>query len=218
MGPANPPLRLATGQETAMADDPSFDDLMARLRTGDDEAAARVFRRFAGRLIALARGRLGSRVRQKVDPEDVAQSVFRSFFARQANGQFALEDWDGLWGLLTLLTLRKCHRQYERFTAGCRDMRREVSAPSPADGSGVVWEAIAREPTPADAAVLTELVDALMRPLEERERQILELRLQGYAVPEIGATVGRTERTVHRVLERVRKRLERMDAEDEPGA
>jgi RNA polymerase sigma-70 factor (ECF subfamily) len=157
-------------------------------------------------------------VRQKVDPEDVAQSVFRSFFARQADGQFVLEDWDGLWGLLTRITLRKCHRQCERFTAGRRDVRREVSAPSPAAGCGVAWEAIAREPTPSDAAMLTELVDALMRPLDERERRILELRLQGYAVPEIGEAVGRTERTVHRVLERVRQRLERMDAEDVAGA
>jgi RNA polymerase sigma-70 factor (ECF subfamily) len=198
----------------AMADDPSFDALMARLRAGDDEAAARVFRRFAGRLIALARGRLGGRVRQKVDPEDVAQSAFRSFFAHQADGQFALEDWDGLWGLLTLITLRKCHRQCERFTADRRDVRREVAPPSPPAGSGAAWEAIAREPSPSDAAMLTELVEALMRPLEPRERQILELRCQGYPVPEIGAAVGRTERTVHRVLGRVRKRLERMDAED----
>src|SRR4051794_853268 len=160
IGPTRRSRDSSDRQEMAMADDASFDALMARLRTGDDEAAARVFRRFARQLIALARSRLGGRVRQKVDPEDVAQSVFRSFFARQADGQFVLEDWDGLWGLLTLITLRKCHRQCERFTAGCRDVRREVSAPSPAAESGVAWEAIAREPTPADAAVLTELIDA----------------------------------------------------------
>ncbi|HEX8203704.1 MAG TPA: ECF-type sigma factor [Isosphaeraceae bacterium] len=196
-----------------MAGDPSFDDLMVRLRGGDDEAAARVFRRFVPRLVALARGHLGGRLRPKVDPDDVAQSVFRSFFARQADGQWVLEDWDGLWGLLAVITLRKCQRQGERFTAGRRDVRREVAA-SPAEGSGTAWEAIDREPTPADAVALTELVEALMRPLEGRERRILEMRLQGYAVPEIGAAVGRTERTVHRVLERVRTRLERMNAED----
>ena len=171
-----------------MADDPSFDDLMARLRGGDDEAPARVFHRFVPRLVALARGHLGGRLRPKVDPEDVAQSVFRSFFARQADGQWVLEDWDGLWGLLAVITLRKCHRQGERFTAG----RREIAA-SPAEGSGTAWEAIDREPTPADAVALTELVDALMRLLDERERRILELRLQGCAVPEIAAAVGRTE-------------------------
>src|SRR2546423_973538 len=130
----------------AMADDPSFDALMARLRAGDDEAAARVFHRFAAQLIALARCHLSRRVRQKVDPEDVAQSVFRSFFARQADGQFVLEDWDGLWGLLTLITLRKCHRQFERFTAGRRDVRREVRASAPPAGAGAAWEAMAREP------------------------------------------------------------------------
>ena len=61
----------------------SFDDVITRLRDGDSEAATEIFHRFAARLIALARTRLDSRVRQKVDPEDVVQSVFRSFFIRQ---------------------------------------------------------------------------------------------------------------------------------------
>src|SRR5690242_9456367 len=63
---------------TPVASEPSFADLMARLRAGDDAAAAALFQRFATRLIALARGRLDGLVRRKVDPEDVVQSVFRS--------------------------------------------------------------------------------------------------------------------------------------------
>ena len=56
-----------------MADERSFDDLMARLRAGDADAARSVFERYTERLIALARSRLGKRLRQKVDPEDVLQ-------------------------------------------------------------------------------------------------------------------------------------------------
>ena len=52
---------------------------MARLRAGDNAAAAEVFRRFANRLIGLARTHLDARVRQKVDPEDVMQSALKSF-------------------------------------------------------------------------------------------------------------------------------------------
>ena len=44
--------------------------------------------------------------RQKVDPEDVVQSAFRSFFTRQAAGQFDVASWDDLWGLLVVITVR----------------------------------------------------------------------------------------------------------------
>ncbi len=71
-----------------MGGETTFDDLMARLNDGDDEAAAEIFNRFVRRLIFLARSRLNAQVRQKEDPEDVVQSVFRSFFTRQVEGQF----------------------------------------------------------------------------------------------------------------------------------
>lgn len=46
-----------------MSDGESFNDVMARLRRGDDDAAAAVFRRFGQRLIGLARSRLEEVVR-----------------------------------------------------------------------------------------------------------------------------------------------------------
>jgi hypothetical protein len=40
-----------------MADAEAFARLMVRLRSGEDAVAREVFERFAGRLVALARGR-----------------------------------------------------------------------------------------------------------------------------------------------------------------
>src|SRR5262245_45829842 len=92
------------GGRAAMSPHPSFDDLMARLRTGDNDAATRVFNQYSNRLIALARRRLDPQILQKVDPEDVLQSVFRSFFRCQAAGQMDdLESWDNLWGMLVVI-------------------------------------------------------------------------------------------------------------------
>src|SRR5207237_8952077 len=43
-----PPTRTSAGPgQIAMSSDPSFDDLMARLRAGQDDAATQVFNRFA---------------------------------------------------------------------------------------------------------------------------------------------------------------------------
>lgn len=196
-----------------MPNEPSFADLMARLRQGDQEAAAVVFRRFARRLIGLARTHLDGRLRRKVDPEDVLQSAFRSFFVRQADGQFDLAGWDSLWSLLALITLRKCGRQAELFRTGFRDVGRELDLAGEADDSH--WQALSADPNPAEAAILAETVEQLMKALPGvRERQMLELSLQGYSLQEISGQVSRSERTVHRVLTLVRARLELMRDED----
>jgi RNA polymerase sigma-70 factor, ECF subfamily len=189
--------------------DDDFAALMKRLRQGDGPAAEEVFRRYAGRLIRLARSRLEGRLRRKVDAEDVAQSALKSFFLRHAEGQYDLQDWDSLWSLLTVITLRKCGRQLERFLAGARDVRREEAPPDP-DGSNSAWQSLARDPTPSEAAILAEAVEQMMRGLPDpTERRILELSLQGFGPREISAEVGRSERTVHRVLSLVRSRLRR---------
>src|SRR5262249_16338172 len=111
--------------EAAMPQDSSFSQVADGLQQSDDEAARRVFERFAGRLIALARSQLDERLRQKVDPEDVVQSAFRSFFHRCGDGRFTLDSWDGVWSLLVLITLRKCGKQVDYFLAQARDVRRE---------------------------------------------------------------------------------------------
>ena len=198
-----------------MIPDPAFADIMERLRGGDSGAGLEVFRRFAQRLIGLARSRLDSQVRQKVDPEDVMQSVFRSFFRRQADGGLNADNWDRLWSLLAVITLRKCGHQADFFHAGVRDVRREEVS-SEADTAALA-EAMAREPRPDEVAMLTEMVENLLRGLEPRDRAILEATLQGATVAEVSRQVGFSERTVERVLERVRLKLERLRGENLPG-
>jgi RNA polymerase sigma-70 factor (ECF subfamily) len=194
-----------------MSQDNAFAEIMARLRAGDQGAAAEVFRRFANRLIGLARTHLDQRLRQKVDPEDVMQSALKSFFARHANGQFDLSDWDGLWSMLVVITLRKCGHKAEYFRAAMRDVGREQAAPVSDEDSVSGWQAVAREPTPVQAVMLAEAVEQVLQALgDDRERRIVELSLQGFTPAEVSAQVGRSERTVQRVLDRVRRRLQRM--------
>lgn len=81
-----------------MAANDSIAGLMDRLRTGEDGAAREVFVRFANRLVGLARKNLGGRLAVKVDPEDVVQSAYKSFFVRQRDGGLDVTSWDGLWG------------------------------------------------------------------------------------------------------------------------
>jgi RNA polymerase sigma-70 factor (ECF subfamily) len=185
---------------------------LEKLRAGDESAAAQIFNRYAGRLIALARSRMDQRMRQMMDPEDIVQSVYQSFFVRQARGEFDIHDWDSLWGLLATITLRKCGHQIERYRTARRDPRREIATRDPDADEAPSFEAIARDPTPQEAAMLAELLEQVMRGLEGYQRQILELSLQGHSVAEISARVGYTRRTVQRILQRVRSGLEQQRA------
>jgi RNA polymerase sigma-70 factor (ECF subfamily) len=190
-----------------MAPQGSFDDLMARLWAGEDAAAAEVFRRYAGRLYGLARRHLDTALRQKLDPEDVVQSAYKSFFARHGEGRLRVADWGSLWNLLMLITLRKCADRAAYFRAARRALGREL--PPPQGGAGP-WEALDREPAPDEAALLAETVEELFRVLDADERPVIELSLQGYSTQEISERLGRAERSVRRLRERVRKRLEAM--------
>jgi RNA polymerase sigma-70 factor, ECF subfamily len=191
----------------------SFAEFLTRLQARDDSAAGEIFRRFAGQLIALARQKFAGALKHKVDPEDVVQSAYKSFFGRYGAGNLRVENWNSLWGLLTLITVRKCAERVAYHRAQCRDAAREVATP-PGEEGGVAWPEVAgREPMPAEAAQLAETVAQLLAGLDEDERPVVELSLQGYTTQEISERLGFPERSVRRLRERVRARLERLQRE-----
>jgi len=192
--------------------DDSFAGIMQRLQLGEDAAAREVFERYTRQLIALARRRLDGRLAGKVDAEDVVQSAYKSFFVRQRAGQLEVGNWKSLWGLLTVITLRKVADRAAHFKAEKRDAMREL--PPPPGEQVPAWQiAMDSEPGPEEATLLTETVEALMRDLDVDERPILELSLRGYSTVEISEELGRAERSVRRLRERIRKRLVRMQEE-----
>jgi RNA polymerase sigma factor (sigma-70 family) len=194
-------------EECEMTDTGSFSALMERLRSGEDAASREIFDRFARRLNALARRQFDRRLAHRVDPEDVVQSAFRSFFVRQRDGTFRLGDWDELWSLLTLITLRKCVDRVHYLRAERRDVLREATA---REGQDPPWQhALDREPRPEEAAALAEALEYLFQTVDDDDRPVLDLSLQGYTAAEIGLRLGRALRSVQRLREQIRKRLER---------
>jgi RNA polymerase sigma factor (sigma-70 family) len=173
-----------------------------RLAAGESDAASELLARFSARLVALARRKLGSRLSVKADPEDVLQSVLRTFYRRLSEGEVELRDWAALSGFLTLLTIRKCQRQAERHLSGKRDIRREAAV-DPA------FQIPDREPTPAEAAVFADLLESLLNALDDQDRQVIERFIAGDPANKIAEQIGCSRRTVYRTVERIRDRLER---------
>jgi RNA polymerase sigma-70 factor, ECF subfamily len=190
----------------------SFAEFLTRLHNRDDAAAQELFGRFTHQLIALALRHVDAGLRHKVDPEDVVQSAYKSFFLRYGPGNLQLVNWNSLWGLLTLITVRKCAERATYHRAERRDAAREMTPPR-GDESASWLEPFGREPTPVEAAVLSETVEQLLAGLDEEDRPIFELSLQGYTTREISERLGRAERTVRLLREGVRHRLERLQRE-----
>jgi RNA polymerase sigma-70 factor, ECF subfamily len=190
----------------------SFAEFLAQLQGQQDTAAQELFERFAHQLIALADRHIAAGLRCKVEPEDVVQSVYKSFFFRYGMGKVDAVNWNSLWGLLTLITVRKCAERAAYHRAERRDAAREVSFQT-GDEAAPWLDPLGREPTPLEAAMLTETVEQLLARLDEEERPILELSLQGCTTREISERLGRAERTVRLLREGVRHRLERMQRE-----
>lgn len=198
-----------------MPDEPSS-DLLARWRAGDQGAAAELFQRYASRLIALARSRLSTKLAQRVDPEDVVQSAYRSFFGDAKDGRCEVQRGGDLWQLLVTITLHKLQDQVKRHRRAKRAVDRELNVGSEESWTSVEAHLATQVPSPMEAVALADEVEQIMRDLKPLYRRILELRLQGYNIDEIAAATQSGERTVRRVLEQVKVQLaDRQRAERE---
>ena len=183
-------------------------ELMARWRDGDQQAADALFERYAERLLALVRTRLSGQLARRLDAEDVVQSAYRSFFIGARDGRFVLAQSGDLWRLMVGITLHKLHRQVQHHRAGKRALGREDDLQAIGGLSAFDAGTLARDPSPAEAAALTDELEQLMRGLDLHQRRIFELRLQGHTLEEIATDTRHSSRTVRRRLDQIKQYLE----------
>src|SRR5438128_11905211 len=89
-----------------MVQEPSFADLIQKVRAGDHEAAAILVRRYEPSIRRAVRIRLvDARLGRVLDSMDICQSVLASFFVRAALGQYELDKPEQLLKLLATMAL-----------------------------------------------------------------------------------------------------------------
>jgi RNA polymerase sigma-70 factor (ECF subfamily) len=181
--------------------------LLARWREGDQQAATELFARYSERLIALARSRLSAKLAQRVDPEDVVQSVCRIFFTEARDGRYDLQRGGDLWHLLAAITLHKLQSLVHYHTAQKRAPQRECGFATEDSLVRIQPTAFAANPTPLEAATFVDEVESILRRLDSRHRPIVVLRLSGKSIEEIAAELKYSERTVRRVLDHLKHEL-----------
>ncbi|MFO0929920.1 MAG: ECF-type sigma factor [Gemmataceae bacterium] len=164
-----------------MADDPTFHDLIRRVRQGDQQAAAEVVRRYESAIRRAVRFRLtDAGLRRLCDSVDVCQSVLGSFFVRVASGQYELETPDQLLRLLTTMARNKLLSQARHQHAARRDAR--LAAGDIAD-----HQVPSSAPGPEAQATAADLLGAVRRRLDPDILRLVELRAQGHDWASIAA-------------------------------
>lgn len=181
------------------------ESLLKRIRRDGATAALSVWRRSREGLARLAARRLHPLVRRKVEPEDVLQSVYESFFRRVEDGDFQLDSPAGLMGLLRAITSRKCLNYNEFYLSAQRDVRREIpsGAPLPATSG---WNQA--HTAPEEDILAAEMLANVLSGLDQRCERILILHLEGRNDDEIASELGCSRRTVRRLFDQFRHCLE----------
>jgi RNA polymerase sigma-70 factor (ECF subfamily) len=145
-----------------------------------------------------------------VDPEDVVQSVFRTFFRRASEGYYAIPDGEELWKLFLVIALNKVRELGEFHRAAKRDVGHTTAIDRLDEYAGL--------PQTSDEqayGVLRMTIDELLGEMSDGQRRMVMMRIEGHGIDEIAQTTRRAKRSVERVLQRFRSRLGETLREDE---
>jgi RNA polymerase sigma factor (sigma-70 family) len=187
------------------------------LRNAESDAAANLWQHFFRQLVEVARRKLRPDSRRVYDEDDAAQSAFHSLCRGVSDGRFDdLNDRDGLWRLLLVITARKIGERHKFDQREKRDIRRLVTESAfgvaAVDGKPAGMEQLEScEPSPEFVVEFSETCDRLHSELGDSSLEdVARLKLQGFTDGEVATELGCSRRTVQRRLEIIRRQWQRL--------
>jgi RNA polymerase sigma-70 factor (ECF subfamily) len=191
--------------ERARPDEEELTDVLKRIQGGDESAARELLQRFEPEVRLVVRRQLPRLLRSRFDSLDFLQSVWGSFFRRMRDAPTEFEDSRHLVAFLARAAKNKVIDEYRRAASRKNDMHREEplwgdghrprDVPDPID-------------SPSEVAQAREVFGRLRALMPDEKRAILEMKAEGLSSKDIGEQLGISERTVQRVLEDLRRRME----------
>jgi RNA polymerase sigma factor (sigma-70 family) len=175
-----------------------------KMRSGDVEAAGRIWERYGPPLTNLARKQLPIRLRSIVDGDDLANDALCVVVIGFKDGRWPdVHDRNHLWGLLTKITYRMACNEYRKSQ---RSRRPPIDARVELGGRN---EPTARPPEiDAIASEQFEILIERLRLKEEILKPIALLIYQGYTYAEIARRLQCSKRKVARKVQLIRLTLE----------
>ena len=183
------------------ASEPSDEDLVRRVRSGDEAAARCLFERHLPALRARARSRLPTALRGKVAESDVIQEAYLAAFL--AIGDFE-DRGDGSFAawVRRILERRIANEVRDGVAAAKRDARREVRIPTGTHGAGAARD----QPSPSEELMAEEdaaRVRAARQSLSDDHRTVIALvHDEGLTLGAAGARMGRSADAARKLYSR----------------
>jgi len=138
--------------------------------------------------------------------------VFGTFFHGARCGRYAIPDGEDLWKLFLVIALNKIRAEGVFHLAAKRDARLTFAL----DQLPPSAQPQERSPHSAEGFLKLVVEEALER-LPAQHRTIVEKRIEGHEVAEIAEQVGRSKRSVERILQESRTKLSVLLQDPERG-
>lgn len=185
-----------------MPEENAFRILIARIRSGDQQAATELVREYEPAIRRAIRVRLtDARLGRVLDSMDICQSVLANFFVRTAAGQIDLAEPAQLLKLLVTMARNKFLDHLRHYQAERRDQRR-IDKTSPSQ-----LNVAAAAPSPSRIIAGQELLQQVKQRLSPENRYLVEQRALGREWAEVAAEMGVSPEALRKQLSRALNRL-----------
>ncbi len=192
-----------------MSHDDDFAELMSRAQSEDPAAIRDFLARFEREVQMMVRARLPRRLRTQYDSVDFVQAVWKSFFLDLRDQPRDFDNAEHLRKFLAGVVRNKVQEQHRRLTRTEKyNVTREQSLYIRRGDRDVLRDVISPDPSPSDEAQERDRLAQLLAGRGPIEVAVVTLRRQGLTFDEIAARVGINERSVRRIIESLRSRME----------
>jgi RNA polymerase sigma-70 factor (ECF subfamily) len=186
---------MAEGQD-------EFAALMARVQLGDREALLDLLGCYERQVQRVARHLLGRKLQPRLDPSDLLQSVHRTLILGLRDNKVTVRSEQNLVNLAVAVARNKIAR-------AARDLRYQErhACPLAETAQPAATATRCEQDDPARLIEHADVIEKVFERLDESERALLRLRLEGHSTAEVARLLGQNADVLRVRLSRLRQRL-----------
>lgn len=175
-----------------------FSGLLQRASSGDREAQETICNRYEQQVRIVVRVWLGPQLRQHVDSMDLMQSVHHCMLQGLQDNRFCIDSPEKLVALASTMARNKIARKWRthqrQLPSSALELLEENQSTLP-----TTENKFRHDDTPEEISDYNELIQEVCQRLNETERIMLRMRLDGFSNQEVASELG-----LHPVALRVR--------------
>ena len=183
--------------------------LVTRIAEQQDERAAELVHDFCRpRLTAFARSRIFPKLLQRVDADDVVQETFQSFFHGVYANRFQIDTTSELWNTLLAICMNKIRTESQHHTRKKRSFDREAQHEEYGSGTDAPASSMVAGSAPYGTQFVLAQLRSILGDMDSRDQEVMLDSIRGMSNTDIAEKHECSERSVRRVFQRIRGRLQ----------